>query len=939
MAVRIPTYQQQQAPNSLGPMPQARGVDVATIGNSLQRLGAAADDAVLAVLKVDQRNAELDQKKADDDAISQAGRTISDATLHWDQYLKDASQNAPNGAAGFTPKVIGEFDKYADQTLAGITNERARKWAQSHLLSLRTSIGARAIGFEAQAGVAQRDQNLEETYQNLARLAAQDPGQYEIGRQILLSTIANMGYEPTTRAARAKTYLERYGEAALTGATQKAPDSVKTAVDDIYAKISPAAAAGAPALPGAPAPAAAKVTRNPDGTVVLATDPALPAGMRNNNPGNIIFARQADALGPSVNRDNNGKSPQAVYATPEAGMAAMFQLALKKYDAGKKSAADLISAPGGWTPGNPQAGANIAAAMGLKPGDDMNLRDPAQLAKFARALITQEQGKPGQAYSDQMIASVAADVLAGRKPGGASPAAAAASPAQRAAPVDPVLSRIVADVNVDRLPAFATHAQTEINRQMATYRSQLSTTEGDHVAAWMNGDPVQKPLSEGDYVKAYGPVEGPQRFANYQQIAVMGSDMQALKLATPAQTEALVAKYQPQPGQPGYELATKRYDMVVKAADAVNKQRQTDPMLYAQQAKIGNAGPLNFNDQSAFGAELNKRQGVAATMAQTYQAPYALLSKAEATVLNEGFQRMTTQQKLGYLDTIRKSVTDPTAFRSVMQQVAPDSPVTAMAGIIQSKRDSVTRSSWFGMSSEVFKSQDVAAIMLEGEALMNPTKTAKGENGTGKTFPMPKEQDIRDAFSSQLGKAFAGDPNGAAFAFQAVKAYYAGKAARDGDITGNLDAGRLKDAITAVTGGVTDVNGKGEVLRPWGMDEALFKNAIKASFDKAMKDNGYQGTQLDVFGAYGLQSIGDSKYLVLSGLQSLTDRQGRPVVLDLTYPEPPAIPRASAPPFPTSAPAPATPQERPAFERVDARTVRGVVSPAARPVTQQPKTK
>jgi hypothetical protein len=133
-----------------------------------------------------------------------------------------------------------------------------------------------------------------------------------------------------------------------------------------------------------------------------------------------------------------------------------------------------------------------------------------------------------------------------------------------------------------------------------------------------------------------------------------------------------------------------------------------------------------------------------------------------------------------------------------------------------------------------------------------------------------------------VGRAFAGDPNGANFAYQAVKAYYAGKSARDGDVSGQIDTGRLKEAVNAVIGGVTDVNGKGEVVRPWGMSEERFKNGIQFAFKEAITANGYTGTVLDNFGAYGAQSAGDGKYLMRSGSGYLTDKNGNPIVLDLT---------------------------------------------------------
>lgn len=78
----------------------------------------------------------------------------------------------------------------------------------------------------------------------------------------------------------------------------------------------------------------------------------LPAGMRNNNPGNIKFVGQKvpGIVGPSVNTDQG--DPQAVFDTPESGMRAMYSLLGKKYAGGKLTPNQMIAGNMGWTPGN-----------------------------------------------------------------------------------------------------------------------------------------------------------------------------------------------------------------------------------------------------------------------------------------------------------------------------------------------------------------------------------------------------------------------------------------------------------------------------------------------------------------------------------------------------------------------------------------------------------
>lgn len=157
----------------------------------------------------------------------------------------------------------------------------------------------------------------------------------------------------------------------------------------------------APGLGGTEPKAASSPVKSPN------ADPALPAGMRNNNPGNIKYRSDVPwngLVGPSENTDQG--DPQAVFESPELGMRAAYKLARNKYNAGQKTAMDIIAGDNGWTPGNRQAAINIARTMGIDPTADLMLDDPDQASKFLRALVTQEHGQASQAYADDMIAGV-----------------------------------------------------------------------------------------------------------------------------------------------------------------------------------------------------------------------------------------------------------------------------------------------------------------------------------------------------------------------------------------------------------------------------------------------------------------------------------------------------------------------------------------------------
>ena len=841
MAVRIPIYEDRLTPQG-GVNVQARGVEVSdAVGRSMQQLGNTG--ASVAGVQM-----EILRRKEDADAVANLSEPLAQNDAYWPNRLDELAKASKDGGfvedkdgnrVTITQQITKEFSDFRKSFLEGTANEKARQLAQQHLAGLEGRLLGATMKTEAHLGVQNRSDKVDQSVDTWAKIAAQNPTMADQLVQSAFTMIANSGFDEHTRNQKGLAAQKIITESALTGAIQTRPAVVKSAIDRHY---------------GGGFEGAANFTLGQEGGYV-----ANDAGKGESNFG-INKTANPDVDVKNLTREG----AREIYRTRYWNAIGGDELAQQNPALAKVAFDTAVN-----------MGVPAAKDLLAKAGGDVNKLLDLRQARYDE-LVRKNPQKFGQ-YEDgwkKRMGDLRADV------------------AKASSPEATSISSLVSKLDPSRVTAFENAANAEVNRQQAVVRSQLTTVENDQVAAYMNGDAVQKPLTEADYVKAYGPIDGAQRYANFQAIATMGADMQAMKLQTPEQIAATVERYKPDASKPGYDLANKRYAAVVQAADRINTARQADPMAYAQQAGIGQAKPLPFNDQAAFGAELGKRTGVASTMQQTYGAPYTLLTKAEASTLSQGFERMTTEQRLGYLQTIRKSVTDPVAYRSIMGQIAPDSPVTAMAGMILSKQNPVVVPGW--RTDTVYAQQDVAALMVEGESLLNPNKSAKGEDGKGKAFPMPKEQDMRDAFNNEVGKAFAGDPNGANFAYQAVKAYYAGKAARTGEISGIKNAAILKEAINAVIGGVSNINNNGEVVRPWGMSEERFKNGAKAAFDSAIDAAGYKGSQLDVWGAYGLQSAGDSKYLVRSGAGYLTDRQGNPIVLDLTE-QPSAVAQIPSP--------------------------------------------
>lgn len=132
----------------------------------------------------------------------------------------------------------------------------------------------------------------------------------------------------------------------------------------------------------------------------------LPAGMRNNNPGNLKFTSRSTSLfggvtGPSENTDQG--DPQIVFQSPQAGMNAAATLALRKFNGGKATVHAIIAGDRGWTPGNDKAAANIAAGMGVGVHDRIDLSDSEQMKGFLQALVKQEHGSSSRLYDDALF--------------------------------------------------------------------------------------------------------------------------------------------------------------------------------------------------------------------------------------------------------------------------------------------------------------------------------------------------------------------------------------------------------------------------------------------------------------------------------------------------------------------------------------------------------
>lgn len=297
------------------------------------------------------------------------------------------------------------------------------------------------------------------------------------------------------------------------------------------------------------------------------------------------------------------------------------------------------------------------------------------------------------------------------------------------------------------------------------------------------------------------------------------------------------------------------------------------------------AQPLDFSNPDSLGKQLGSRFGLARSVASKYQTAVKPLTTEEEGTLKAALTNAAPQQKRQIFATLSKaSGQDFEGYKSIMAQLAPDDPVTAIAGTFAGR----------GYADPGAKAQsNVADLMLRGQSILHPKGNDDGSPNKGKLWPMPQGKDegtMRTMFVQQVGDAYAGMPKAQSDLFQAAQAIYAAKVSDKGDATGVLDADTWRSAITLATGGVDKYNGKSTVL-PWGMPYKDFKNQVEARISAiAASGSLADGVTAGRLGDMPLQAVADGKYVLRAGDGVLVDKNNRPVVIDFSTAAPTPAP-------------------------------------------------
>ena len=311
---------------------------------------------------------------------------------------------------------------------------------------------------------------------------------------------------------------------------------------------------------------------------------------------------------------------------------------------------------------------------------------------------------------------------------------------------------------------------------------------------------------------------------------------------------------------------------------------KSDPISFAAQKGLADVQPLDFSKPDTLKDQMLARLSVSEGLRSQYGAPLKVFTQQETKLLSESLKNATAADKSRLLGMLHEAIPDARAYQATMQQIAPDSPVTAFAGQLMGRGD-VTVSHLFSADTKI-AAADVAARVLRGENLLNPPSSTKAEDGKSHGFQIGKETDFTQFFNNAAGKAFPGAESQRIrdTYYQATKALYADMSLDAGDRSGQVDGSRVKKAFEAVTGGGVVRFGDSAVIPPFGMSGDALRGRVYKQFSAAA-EAGKTSVPATYIKNASLYQIGDGRFLVEMGGRFLPDEkaQGKgPLVLDVT---------------------------------------------------------
>jgi soluble lytic murein transglycosylase len=803
MIPKIGRYRQQTSPGGLVNVQAGNAqLDTSEIAARMRFTGAVQQASAF-VDRINEEEEEEARREEEENARIWTMQAVSNAALVEDERFDRLRTESQPGAAGLEEAYAAEFDERMQTILSLAPSDSAKKFTNERLIALRGQMISRARDYSRAERQRWRVETVGDSINNVAAVVAKDSSRVPVLLAEQRAVIDAMDIAPDQKAALRQNLEQQVSRAAVLGDIQRDPMG---ALRSLSARLGASVATV--------------------GVGEFSEDDSF---------GRMI---QRESRGQQFGKDGKPlKSPVGATGIaqimPETGPVAARMAGVKWDPERFETDPDYNLALGRAYYGNmvEQFGHPIVAAAAYNAGPGMVQDWINGTNKTGKNPSGRKLGNPatGEVDIEDWINAIPfketreyAEFVAG----GRSPKKVTSESPQGVA-----VGSVAYDLlSVQEVVSLIGMAESEANKKKAEAHSYVASRESDDLAAYMDGKQPAEPLTKQEFQAAFGK-DWLSRWERYQSAASYSREMSGFQNKSNAEIVSVLQRKEPEPG-PGYADRRRQYDAMRQAATAVLEVRSKDPVLASISA--GTAKPLDFTDQDGLAEGLRARVGLAQYNTQKIGTPFRMLSNSEAQQLGAIFRSGTAAERGQLIKTIRANVSDPMAYQSLMGTVAPNSPVTALAGSLMA----------------IPQGEPVAERMLAGEDLLKPS------GGFGKV-KLP-EAELRSLWATYTGTAYAGFPKAGDVAYQSFRAYTVARLAETG-VRPDEWSRELEDiadeAAAAVTGGVVELNDS-QIVLPYGVEEDRAVNALEAAWSKVTRVP---------FDSIGLQTRGDGLYMVTAG--------------------------------------------------------------------------
>ncbi len=319
-------------------------------------------------------------------------------------------------------------------------------------------------------------------------------------------------------------------------------------------------------------------------------------------------------------------------------------------------------------------------------------------------------------------------------------------------------------------------------------------------------------------------------------------------------------------------------DRLKHVFDNSRKQLEDAPLIFAQNRTGEEAKPLDLAMllDPAQGQEAINLIGERVATVNALRRQYGdvvkprVLLPQEAEALSKTLDKLAPDRQVEIFRAMRMAIGDDVSYRGALSQIAPDSPVKALAGTLAAHGVDYVKSNVFS-PDESISARQTAQLAILGESLLNPNKGQKAGDGKTNTWIMPKKADLLRRFNDKVGDTFAGTPQAMDAQYELVQATYAGlMASRGGNKNPEIIDSALFDQALERTTPVIRQGGASFLKPVVGMSDDHFREKLRAALPEELKPQ---------YDRLPLRNVRSNQYVILNGARPLTDKDGNPLIV------------------------------------------------------------